>query len=433
MAFDQTTGAFRQRATYGLAASNQASTNLLLDPPYTPSFEGRTAPFEFSDFAYDSRTELRRHHASYQVDGTVTTARAGTHVETALVEWDGERAHLRDALAGTDRSGVARQRRRHAPASGPVVARVRDRRACGSSTTTASATRLCRASRPRGTRARVAGASVRRALSASFGRGIKEPTVIQSFSPNPFFLGNPDLLPEQRPRLRDGPGTAPGGRPTAPRPGVVRQSLPRHHLDAHDQLQSVHLAVLQHRLDNGSRRGAHGGCRAGLRFPRQGRLHLHGLRNCREHVHERRVPDRQLGVPPSAALGLRQPRVERLRARRSISPARWSAAAWTATSRHSMPAMVENSRYSNWDLRGSVLLTRALSGTVAIDNLTDSDHMEPLGISRPRPGDPLRRSSEVLRLPCPAGARSSAEGSEDADTVSDVSLCVLWTRLISVC
>ena len=32
-----------------------------------------------------------------------------------------------------------------------------------------------------------------------------------------------------------------------------------------------------------------------------------------------------------------------------------------------------------WDLRGSVRLHRTLSVTGAIDNLTDSDHMEPLG------------------------------------------------------
>ena len=52
-AFDQNTGAFHQHASYGLAISHQASTNLLLDAPYTPTFEGRTAPFQFSDFAFD--------------------------------------------------------------------------------------------------------------------------------------------------------------------------------------------------------------------------------------------------------------------------------------------------------------------------------------------------------------------------------------------
>ena len=87
-----------------------------------------SAPFEFSDFTYDSRTDLTRHHASYQLDGTIATAHAGTHVETALVDWDGERATLRDALAGTSHAGVARQRRPLAAAPGAVVDGVRHRR-----------------------------------------------------------------------------------------------------------------------------------------------------------------------------------------------------------------------------------------------------------------------------------------------------------------
>jgi outer membrane cobalamin receptor len=44
-----------------------------------------------------------------------------------------------------------------------------------------------------------------------------------------------------------------------------------------------------------------------------------------------------------------------------------------------VPAITENKGYAAWDLRGSVWLTRTLSGTLAIDNLTDSHHMEPLG------------------------------------------------------
>src|SRR4029079_16895246 len=34
-------------------------------------------------------------------------------------------------------------------------------------------------------------------VHGSAGKAIKEPTVLQSFSPNPFFLGNPDLEPER--------------------------------------------------------------------------------------------------------------------------------------------------------------------------------------------------------------------------------------------
>jgi len=43
------------------------------------------------------------------------------------------------------------------------------------------------------------------------------------------------------------------------------------------------------------------------------------------------------------------------------------------------PPMLENSRYALWDLRGSLQLTRVIAFTGAVDNLTDSDHMDPLG------------------------------------------------------
>ena len=73
-------------------------------------------------------------------------------------------------------------------------ARIRDRPVCASSTTTVSARR----SVPRGSVAYVAHRVVRAALGdtkikASAGLGIKEPTLVQSFSQSPFFLGNPDL------------------------------------------------------------------------------------------------------------------------------------------------------------------------------------------------------------------------------------------------
>jgi len=44
-----------------------------------------------------------------------------------------------------------------------------------------------------------------------------------------------------------------------------------------------------------------------------------------------------------------------------------------------VPAMLENEAYQLWDLRGSFRLTQMLSATFAIDNLADSDHLEPLG------------------------------------------------------
>jgi vitamin B12 transporter len=194
--FDQTTGAIHQRASYGLAISHQASTNLNIDPPYTPSFEGRSASFEFEDFPYDSHTDLRRHHANYQADMTSSLGTAGTHVDTALVDWDGERARLTDALAGTatpasrDNVGVTLQHQALWPrvfATGGV--RIEHNDSFGTAVV------------PRGTAAffaRTGGSRIGSTkVSVSAARGIKEPTAAQSFSLSPFSLGNPDLLPER--------------------------------------------------------------------------------------------------------------------------------------------------------------------------------------------------------------------------------------------
>ena len=54
----QVNRAFRQRASYSLAASNQQSTNILTDPRYTATFSGRVALSPSRDFLNDSLTNL---------------------------------------------------------------------------------------------------------------------------------------------------------------------------------------------------------------------------------------------------------------------------------------------------------------------------------------------------------------------------------------
>ena len=194
--FDQTSKAWHHRATYGLAVSHQTSTNLLLDPPYTPSFEGRVGQFEFSDFAYNSQNDLRRHHATYQADYTSTTANAGTHVDTALVDWDGERATLNDVLAGEstpasrDNVGVSLQ---HQAMWARVYATGGVRFEHNASFGNAVVPRIAAAYYLR----QGAGSIGSTRVNVSTGLGIKEPEVLESFSLNPSFLGNPDLQPER--------------------------------------------------------------------------------------------------------------------------------------------------------------------------------------------------------------------------------------------
>ena len=194
----QLTPSLTQRATYALAVSHQTSTNLELDPPYIPSFEGRSAPFEFFDFTYDSHNELRRHYATYQADWRLphASAQTGTHLLTSALDWDGERGLLSDRLADTSirasRNNVGWTVQDQALWARVFVTaglRVEHNDSFGTVAV------------PRGSVVYVAhqssGPVGDTKVQASAGLGIKEPTLVQSFSQSPFFLGNPDLSAER--------------------------------------------------------------------------------------------------------------------------------------------------------------------------------------------------------------------------------------------
>lgn len=185
--------ALKQRGTYAYTRTSQTSTNLIADPPYTPLFPGQTAQFDAFDFLFDSHNVIARHHASYQADWRQDGA--ATQFVTALVDYDGERATLDNRLAGT----VVKASRDNVGVSGQYQV-VFDRAAIvgglrlehNESFGTAVAPRLSLAV----TLADGRGTWGRTLLKANAGRGVKEPTILQSFSPSPFFLGNPDLEPE---------------------------------------------------------------------------------------------------------------------------------------------------------------------------------------------------------------------------------------------
>ncbi len=181
---------WQQRATYALSVSHQQSTNLKIDPPYVPQFGARTAAFTFSDFPYDSLTDLRRHYASYQADARLGARASSEQMLTLALDWNGERGVLTNRLAGTavhasrDNVGWTVQHQwlgaRASLSSGLRVER-------NDSFGTAVAPRL--------SLAYLVGPGTK--LKANVGHGVKEPTIIQSFSPSPSFLGNPDLEPER--------------------------------------------------------------------------------------------------------------------------------------------------------------------------------------------------------------------------------------------
>ena len=376
--FDQNAGALHQHAAYGVAISHQASTNLTLDPPYTPSFEGRTSPFEFSDFAFDSRTNLRRHHASYQIDGTIAAASAGTHVETALVDWDGERATLTDALAQTsvpasrDNVGVTLQHQA-LWSRAFVTAGVRFERNDSFGNATVPRVAAAWYARQGGD---AAGAT---RITASAGRGIKEPTLLQSFSANPFFLGNPELQPERVSRALE---------------LGVEQRLARdrvrlnatwfdnryENIIATRTISFTPFTSQYFNIGLTSARGAELGADVAL---------VSGLRAKTGYT----FTDSEILESTSTSAvftagnwAFRRPRHSGFLnfgwtgARASLDLAgTFSGRRVDSDFSSLVPAIVGSDGFAQWDVRAMAGLTRALWLTLAIDNLTDSDRMEPLG------------------------------------------------------
>jgi outer membrane cobalamin receptor len=186
----QVSDRWQQRATYALSVSHQQSTNLEIDPPYVPRFEGHVAPFTFADFPYDSLTDLRRHFISYQADARLAGGAANEQMLTLAFDVNGERGVLTNRMAGSvgrasrDNFGWTAQHQWYgARASIASGLRIEQNASFG----TAVAPRLSIA----------VAAAANTKLKLNAGLGVKEPTILQSFSPSPSFLGNPDLEPER--------------------------------------------------------------------------------------------------------------------------------------------------------------------------------------------------------------------------------------------
>lgn len=375
--FDQNAGAFHQHAAYGLAISHQASTNLVLDAPYTPTFEGHTAPFQFSDFAFDSRADPRRHRASYQADGTISTSGAGTHVETALVDWDGERATLSDALAGTE-----------VPASRDNVGITLQHQALWSRAFVTAGVRFeHNASFGNATVPRIAAAFYARTggdavgatrISANAGRGIKEPTIPQSFSPNPFFLGNPDLEPEKA-------RTAELGIEQRFAKDRLRTSVTwfdnsYRNIIATRTISSNPFVSQYFNIGLTSARGAELSADVALA---SGVRAKGGYTFTDSEILESTSTSKVFQVGNWA---FRRPRHSGFMglawngARASLDVAGTFSGRRVDSDFSSLQLPIEeNDGFAQWDIRAIVRLTKVFSLTGAIDNLTDSNRMEPLG------------------------------------------------------
>jgi vitamin B12 transporter len=182
-----------QQVSYSFTKTRYRSRNLVVDPPYTPTFGTLMAPFQFSDFLYDSEVNVKRHHVEYRADATM---RPGQTL-TAAFAYDGERGVLTDfrstAAPQTPKRNNTGTTVQYESLAGPVSivggVRFEHNGSFGNYVAPRAAVSWLISSNNRG-----AGST---RLKASGGRGIKEPTFRQSYNPSPGDLGNPDLKPER--------------------------------------------------------------------------------------------------------------------------------------------------------------------------------------------------------------------------------------------
>jgi outer membrane cobalamin receptor len=236
---------------------------------------------------------------------------------------------------------------------------------------------------PRGSIAVVAhrssGAFGETTLKASAGKGIKEPTVLQSYSRNDFFLGNPDLEPE-RSRTVDAGIEQRFGRDRA------KVELTWYDNRYHNIISTRTLSFNPYRSQyfNIGETRARGVEFSGEIAPALG-FHARGGYT----LTASEVIDSV--APASTVFGVGHWLFRRPRHSGFVE------ASWT-DSRVSLnlfasiigrrvdsdfsslePAMTFNDGRATWDVRGSYRLSRTLALTLAIDNLTNTAYMEPLG------------------------------------------------------
>jgi outer membrane cobalamin receptor len=182
-----------QRMNYSFARTRQTSRNLNTDPPFFARFGDRVSSQQSSDFLYDSETQLRRHHFNYRADVTL----GGRQTLSAAFAYDGVRGVLTNRLSSDPAQRPTRNNTgttvQYENLAGPisVVGGIRFEQNGSFGFYAAPRASVSWLLHPGSSNV----GSTR--LHASAGLGIKEPTFLQSYSPSPFFRGNPELEPER--------------------------------------------------------------------------------------------------------------------------------------------------------------------------------------------------------------------------------------------
>lgn len=198
---NRTSPRWNQKLIYTFARTRQVSRDLFIDPSYTPMFDGHTAPFQFTDFPFDFLNDAKREHMAYESDLTLGKLGQllGEHVTAFAFDWDRESAFIDDRLNSPTLATRAERNNFGGTFQDEAIwgrfvlvngFRVEDNASFGK--TVVPRTSASYLIRQHG--GEFFGAT---RLKANFGLGFKEPTFVQSFSPDPFFPGNPGLRPER--------------------------------------------------------------------------------------------------------------------------------------------------------------------------------------------------------------------------------------------
>ena len=201
--FDHTLARFSQRVMFSTATSDQRFANQIADPPYLPELDGQVGDFLNFDFPFANHNSLQRPRLSYQGDwhlGAIGGIR-GVHLLTVIADVDFERADLENL----DPATLARTQLIEASRNNGGVA-VQYEWSVGRAAITGGLRFDHNANFGNEASPRVLATAIvadrngtigDTRIRFSAGKGVKEPTMLESFSPSPFFEGNPDLLPER--------------------------------------------------------------------------------------------------------------------------------------------------------------------------------------------------------------------------------------------
>ena len=183
-----------QKVSYTVSDSRQLSVDPADSGSFVPEFQGRRATETAFDFPFQFLNQTRRQRVNYQSDVTLPSG----HLLTAGAEYERESGTIGDpsfeplsALRNNCGAYVQDQWALYNRFFATVGVRLEHNGNFGFFAAPRASVAL-----------HVHEASGRSfwgltKIKGNFGLGIKEPTLVESFSESPFFRGNPDLLPEK--------------------------------------------------------------------------------------------------------------------------------------------------------------------------------------------------------------------------------------------